>query len=197
MRTVAEAAVFRKLENILEISADFGRFHVESAETFYPRSVYRPSAARQSQHLTERCGVHSCAVNLAYAGSAQVKPRYKAVEQRAFAHSAVAAEERYLVLEQRLKFASHRIGNRRHLLAGIAYSLVKVYHHALVFHLFIGEQIGFVESKGEARRLIKQAGLKINDKPVTDENYKITTADLLNGQVKLSQGKKKHGLIKA
>ena len=58
-------------------------------------------------------------------------------------------------------------------------------------------QIGFVESKGEARRLIKQAGLKINDKPVTDENYKITTADLLNGQVKLSQGKKKHGLIKA
>ncbi len=57
-------------------------------------------------------------------------------------------------------------------------------------------QIGFVESKGEARRLIKQAGLKINDKPVTDENYKITTADLLNGQVKLSQGKKKHGLIK-
>ena len=58
-------------------------------------------------------------------------------------------------------------------------------------------QIGFVESKGEARRLIKQAGLKINDKPVTDENYKITTADLLNGKVKLSQGKKKHGLIKA
>lgn len=58
-------------------------------------------------------------------------------------------------------------------------------------------QIGFVESKGEARRLIKQAGLKINDKPVTDENYKITTADVLNGQVKLSQGKKKHGLIRA
>ena len=58
-------------------------------------------------------------------------------------------------------------------------------------------QIGFVESKGEARRLIKQAGLKINDKPVTDENYKITTADLVDGKVKLSQGKKKHGLLKA
>ncbi len=58
-------------------------------------------------------------------------------------------------------------------------------------------QIGFVESKSEARRLIKQSGLKINDKPVTDENYKITSADLVNGQVKLSQGKKKHGLIKA
>ncbi|MBQ7303969.1 MAG: tyrosine--tRNA ligase, partial [Alphaproteobacteria bacterium] len=57
-------------------------------------------------------------------------------------------------------------------------------------------QIGFVASKGEARRLIKQAGLKINDKVVTDENYQITSADLVNGEVKLSQGKKKHGLIK-
>jgi tyrosyl-tRNA synthetase len=57
-------------------------------------------------------------------------------------------------------------------------------------------QLGFVASKGEARRLIKQAGLKINDKPVTDENYKITTSDLIEGSVKLTQGKKKIGLIK-
>ncbi len=57
-------------------------------------------------------------------------------------------------------------------------------------------QIGFVASKGEARRLIKQSGLKLNDKVITDENYQITTADLVDGQVKLSQGKKKHGLIK-
>ena len=57
-------------------------------------------------------------------------------------------------------------------------------------------QIGFVASKGEARRLIKQAGLKINDKPVTDENYIITSADLVDGAVKISQGKKKFGLIK-
>lgn len=57
-------------------------------------------------------------------------------------------------------------------------------------------QLGFVSSKGEARRLIKQSGLKLNDKPITDENYIITTKDVINGQVKLSQGKKKHGLIK-
>lgn len=57
-------------------------------------------------------------------------------------------------------------------------------------------KIGFVESKGEARRLIKQAGLKINDKPVSDDNYLITKADMVNGQIKLSQGKKKHGLVK-
>lgn len=57
-------------------------------------------------------------------------------------------------------------------------------------------QIGFVESKGEARRLIKQSGLKLNDKVISDENYKLATTDIIDGQVKLSQGKKKHGLIK-
>ncbi len=56
-------------------------------------------------------------------------------------------------------------------------------------------QIGFVESKGEARRLIKQSGLKLNDKPITDENYRLTAADFIDGQAKISQGKKKHGLI--
>lgn len=58
-------------------------------------------------------------------------------------------------------------------------------------------QLGFVESKGEAKRLIKQAGLKINDVAITDENYSLSAKDLVDGQIKLSQGKKKHGLIKA
>lgn len=55
--------------------------------------------------------------------------------------------------------------------------------------------LGFVASKGEARRLIKQAGLKLNDKVITDENYIISEKDVMNGNIKLSQGKKKHGLI--
>ena len=55
--------------------------------------------------------------------------------------------------------------------------------------------LGFVASKGEARRLIKQAGLKLNDKVITDENYIITEKDQLEGNIKLSQGKKKHGLL--
>lgn len=58
-------------------------------------------------------------------------------------------------------------------------------------------QIGFVASKGEARRLIKQAGLKINGKPVTDESYIINTTDVIDGVVKIAQGKKKIGLIKS
>ncbi len=55
--------------------------------------------------------------------------------------------------------------------------------------------LGFVSSKGEARRLIKQSGLKLNDKTITDENYIITPKDIIDGNIKLSQGKKKHGLL--
>lgn len=57
-------------------------------------------------------------------------------------------------------------------------------------------ELGFIASKGEGRRLIKQAGLKINDQAISDENYKFSAADLVDGQIKLSQGKKKHGLLK-
>ena len=57
-------------------------------------------------------------------------------------------------------------------------------------------QLGFVQSKGEARRLIKQSGLKLNDKVVTDENYVLSAADFVDGEAKLSQGKKKHGIAK-
>lgn len=56
--------------------------------------------------------------------------------------------------------------------------------------------LGFVESKGEARRLIKQNGLKLNDENITDENHKLSKSDMIDGQIKLSQGKKKHGLVK-
>ena len=57
--------------------------------------------------------------------------------------------------------------------------------------------IGFCASKGEARRLIKQGGLKVNDQPVSDENRRLSRSDLKDGLVKLSSGKKKHGLLKA
>lgn len=56
--------------------------------------------------------------------------------------------------------------------------------------------IGFCSSKGEARRLIKQGGLKLNDKAVADENYRITLNDVADGQAKISLGKKKFGIIK-
>ena len=57
-------------------------------------------------------------------------------------------------------------------------------------------QLGFVASKGEAKRLIKQGGLKVNDIAITDEFQKLSSDDLIDGQIKLSQGKKKHGIVK-
>jgi len=56
--------------------------------------------------------------------------------------------------------------------------------------------IGFCASKGEARRLIKQGGLKLNDRPVMDENYRVTAGDISDGQAKIALGKKKFGIIK-
>ena len=56
--------------------------------------------------------------------------------------------------------------------------------------------IGFCASKGEARRLIKQGGLKLNDKAITDENYCLGACDIVDGQAKIALGKKKIGIIK-
>jgi tyrosyl-tRNA synthetase len=54
-------------------------------------------------------------------------------------------------------------------------------------------EAGLVTSKGEARRLIKGGGAKIDDVSITDENQTCAIA----GTIKLSAGKKKHVLIKA
>jgi tyrosyl-tRNA synthetase len=54
-----------------------------------------------------------------------------------------------------------------------------------------------VASKGEARRLIAQNGVRLNDAPVGDVAAQVTTADLRDGAAKLSLGKKKHLLVRA
>jgi len=52
-------------------------------------------------------------------------------------------------------------------------------------------------SNGEARRIIKGAGAKLNDETIADENRKISLSDLnAEGVIKLSFGKKKHVVIK-
>lgn len=56
--------------------------------------------------------------------------------------------------------------------------------------------IGFCASKGEARRLIKQGGLKLNDQSITDENYHLSENDFSDHQAKIALGKKKFGIIK-
>ncbi len=57
-------------------------------------------------------------------------------------------------------------------------------------------QIGFVQSKGEARRLIKQNGLKLNGNVISDENYVLQAGDFVDGEAKIAQGKKKFGVLR-
>jgi tyrosyl-tRNA synthetase len=55
---------------------------------------------------------------------------------------------------------------------------------------------GLVASTSEARRQIKQGGLKVNDDAVTDDKAALRAADLADGVIKLSLGKKRHVLLK-
>ncbi|WP_339856907.1 tyrosine--tRNA ligase [uncultured Nisaea sp.] len=54
---------------------------------------------------------------------------------------------------------------------------------------------GLAATNGEARRLIKNGGARVNDVAVSDEALKLGDTDLADGVIKLSSGKKKHVLL--
>jgi tyrosyl-tRNA synthetase len=56
---------------------------------------------------------------------------------------------------------------------------------------------GLAASKGEARRLIAQHGLRLNDRVVAEVTAQVTPADLRDGAAKLSAGRKRHVLVRA
>ena len=55
---------------------------------------------------------------------------------------------------------------------------------------------GLTLSLGEARRLIRGGGARVNDVALTDEGATVSAADLRDGAVKLSAGKKQHRLVR-
>ena len=64
-----------------------------------------------------------------------------------------------------------------------------------LFDLF--RRSGLAKSGGDARRLVKGGGARLNDQTVEDEVALITVADLNDsGMIKLSAGKKRHALVK-
>lgn len=56
-------------------------------------------------------------------------------------------------------------------------------------------KVGFAESGGDAKKLIAGGGVKLNDQPVTDAARKLAATDFINGEAKLSKGKKHHAKI--
>jgi tyrosyl-tRNA synthetase len=55
---------------------------------------------------------------------------------------------------------------------------------------------GLVASNGEAKRHIAAGALRVNDVAVSDENAALSSADLVDGAIKLSLGKKKYALLR-
>ncbi|HEX3700269.1 MAG TPA: tyrosine--tRNA ligase [Phenylobacterium sp.] len=60
----------------------------------------------------------------------------------------------------------------------------------------LAHDAGLAGSRGEARRLAQGGGLRVNDKPEADANRTVTSADLVDGVIKLAAGKKKIVLVK-
>jgi tyrosyl-tRNA synthetase len=57
---------------------------------------------------------------------------------------------------------------------------------------------GLAASKGEARRLIKQGGARLNDRAIAAETETVGLGDVTaDGTIKLSAGKKRHALVRA
>ena len=58
-------------------------------------------------------------------------------------------------------------------------------------------RLGLARSNGEARRLIRGGGARLNDEKIGDENETVYAADAdVNGVIKLSAGKKRHVLVR-
>ncbi|MEQ8934609.1 MAG: tyrosine--tRNA ligase, partial [Amphiplicatus sp.] len=57
-------------------------------------------------------------------------------------------------------------------------------------------ETSLIASNGEGRRHIKAGALRVNDTPMTEERP-LSDADLIDGVIKLSIGKKKHALVRA
>jgi tyrosyl-tRNA synthetase len=63
-----------------------------------------------------------------------------------------------------------------------------------IYRLFA--EAGLATSNGEARRLIRGGGARVNDQVVQDEARLVGEVDLQSGAIKLSAGKKQHRLVK-
>ncbi len=58
-------------------------------------------------------------------------------------------------------------------------------------------EAGLSGSRGEARRLIRGGGVRLNDKVISEEDFAVSLADCdADGLIKLSAGKKRHVLVK-
>ena len=124
-------------------------------------------------------------------GGAEINEAKKrlATEATTLAHgaeaAAAAAETARRAFEQ---------GEAAETLPGIDISGAEMAQGIAAIRLFA--QAGLAASNGEARRLIRGGGARVNDIAITDEGRILGLADLRDGAIKLSAGRKQHRLVR-
>jgi tyrosyl-tRNA synthetase len=112
-----------------------------------------------------------------------------AFEATAMLHGATAATDAAETARRTFEEGETAAGLPRHMLTADALS-----GDGMALYAALAET-GLAVSGGEGRRLIKGGGARVNDLAVTDEHRRLTTADLRDGAIKLSAGKKRHVLL--
>lgn len=76
----------------------------------------------------------------------------------------------------------------------IEMDILKIEQGITCYDLFF--ESGLASSKGEARRLIRGKGARINNQQILDESLMVDKSYIQDNSIKLSSGKKKHILVK-
>ena len=113
-----------------------------------------------------------------------------ATEATALCHGRAAAEA--AAETARRVFAEGAIGSS---LPAIEVPRSELERGVPAFELF--QRAGLAASNGEARRLIRGGGARLNDAVIKDETQPVTVVDInAEGVIKLSAGRKRHALVK-
>jgi tyrosyl-tRNA synthetase len=112
-----------------------------------------------------------------------------ATEATALAHGRAAAEQAAETARR-----AFEEGEAAETLPSVSIPAAELAAGIPAFRLFAAA--GLTASGGEARRLIRGGGARVNDQPVRDENQAISSADLREGAIKLSAGRKQHRLVR-
>jgi tyrosyl-tRNA synthetase len=125
-------------------------------------------------------------------GGAEINEAKKvlATEATALAHGRTAADA-----AADTAFRAFEQGEAAETLPSIEVSREELAAGVPAFRLF--ERAGLAKSGGEARRLIRGGGARVNDAAVTDEAQVVSLADLRGDAIKLSAGRKQHRLVRA
>jgi tyrosyl-tRNA synthetase len=124
-------------------------------------------------------------------GGAEINEAKKvlATEATALAHGRAAAAEAAETARR-----TFEEGEAAETLPGIGVPAAELAEGIPAFRLFT--HAGLAASNGEARRLIRGGGARVNDMPLEDEAKLISAADLRDGAIKLSAGRKQHRLVR-